>query len=174
MDGKAINDNEAFTVVYSDGKDIQSALAAAQSADFTFIARGGVQGHEAMDRSVLTLNDVGMNAVTNAILDTVSREKLGLVVVVGEPVALEMYQEKFGAIILALEGGQTAGTAFADVVSGRTNPSGALPFTMYTAQFVNEVKMSVMDMRPDAVSGSKGRTYRFYTGRVVWSVLNMV
>ena len=41
------------------------------------------------------------------------------------------WQSKFGAIVLAIEGGQAAGLGFADVVTGAFNPSGALPFTMY-------------------------------------------
>ncbi len=31
--------------------------------------------------------------------------------------------------------------------------------------------MDDMTMRPNAKTGSKGKTYRFYTGRVVWFVL---
>ena len=38
----------------------------------------------------------------------------------------------------------------------------------YSANYVNEVKMSDMSMRPNASTGSKGKTYRFYEGRVVW------
>ena len=38
----------------------------------------------------------------------------------------------------------------------------------YKASYVNEVKMSDMSMRPSATTGSKGKTYRFYTGAVNW------
>ena len=38
----------------------------------------------------------------------------------------------------------------------------------YETSFVNEVKMSDMTMRPNATTGSKGKTYRFYTGAVNW------
>ena len=40
----------------------------------------------------------------------------------------------------------------------------------YSADYVNEVVMSDMTLRPNATSGSKGKTYRFYTGRAVWCV----
>lgn len=95
------------------------------------MTRGGVQASEGHDRAVLTLNDIAMNAVTDAITAVVAPSKLGLIVVVGEPVALEMYTDKFAAIVLAIEGGQAAGTAFAKIVTGAANPSGALPFTMF-------------------------------------------
>eukprot|EP00750_Incisomonas_marina_P002966 INCI12791.2.p1 GENE.INCI12791.2~~INCI12791.2.p1 ORF type:complete len:714 (-),score=113.51 INCI12791.2:1394-3535(-) len=164
----AASSGAAWRVVYNDGSNMASAVKAAKEADFVIITRGGVQGHEGADRSVLTLDDQSMDAVTDAVCEAVSATKLALVVVVGEPVALDMYTDKFGAIVLALEGGQAAGTAFADVIVGNTNPSGALPFTMYAENYVNEVKMSDMSLRPNAATGSKGKTYRFYTGSVVW------
>jgi hypothetical protein len=166
LSGLPLANSSSFRVVYNDGSNTADAVATAKSADFTIVTRGGVQGSEGMDRVALTLDDTSMNNVTAAIAAAVPASKLALVVVVGEPVALEMYQGSFGAIVLLLEGGQAAGTALADVVSGRTNPSGALPFTMHAASFVNEVKMDDMAMRPG--NASKGRTYRFYTGRAVW------
>lgn len=39
---------------------------------------------------------------------------------------------------------------------------------MVTAAFVDEVKMDDMSLRPNASTGSLGKTYRFYAGRVVW------
>jgi hypothetical protein len=141
----------------------------ARTADFTLITRGGVQAKEGNDRTVLTLDDENtMGATTDAVAKVLPSSKLALVVVVGEPVALEMYQSKFGAIMLALEGGQAAGTAFAKVLSGAVNPSGSLPFTMYSENYVREVKMSDMSLRPNQTTGSKGKTYRFYTGLAVW------
>jgi|TARA_B110000208_G_C11782230_1_gene434298 hypothetical protein len=94
--------------------------------------------------------------------------RMTLAVVTGEPVALEAYVATYGSIILALEGGQAAGTGFADVLLGTVSPSGMTPFTMYKAGFVDEVKMSDMTLRPNATTGSKGKTYRFYSGDVNW------
>jgi hypothetical protein len=42
------------------------------------------------------------------------------------------------------------------------SPSAMLPFTMVEADFVNQVKMDDMSMRPNAGTGSPGKTYRFY------------
>ena len=124
--------------MYNDGKDAKQAVATAMAADYTIVTRGGVQGHEGADRVQITLDDgASMQAATDAITAAIPPSKLALVVVVGEPVALEMYQTQFGAIILALEGGQAAGTAFAEVLSGATNPSGVLPFTMFVSRRCN-------------------------------------
>lgn len=89
-----------------------------------------VSGH---DRTTLTLADTNMVGTTDAITKAVNASKLILTVVVGEPVALEHYVDQFGVILLALEGGQAAGIAFAEVIFGMVNPSGALPFTMLVA-----------------------------------------
>jgi beta-glucosidase len=40
------------------------------------------------------------------------------------------FKDKVGAIVLALFGGQTQGNSIVDVLTGRTNPSGKLPFTI--------------------------------------------
>merc|ERR1712218_7201 len=140
----------------------------AKKADFVIAAVGGVLGHEGHDRTVLTLPDTQTKLIDDVATAVGDPSKLVLVVVSGEVVALEAYLHQFGAIVLALEGGQAAGTAFAEVVTGVTNPSGVLPFTMVTENFVDEVKMSDMSMRPNTATGSKGKTYRFYTGRIVW------
>ena len=89
----AASSGAAWRVVYNDGSNMASAVKAAKEADFVIITRGGVQGHEGADRSVLTLDDQSMDAVTDAVCEAVSATKLALVVVVGEPVALDMYVE---------------------------------------------------------------------------------
>lgn len=46
---------------------------------------------------------------------------------------------------------------------------GRLPVTWYPQSFADEVAMNNMRMRPDPSTGYPGRTYRFYTGDVVYS-----
>ncbi len=46
--------------------------------------------------------------------------------------------------------------------------AGRLPYTMYPGDFVNQVSMEDMGMRPNATTGNPGHTYRFYTGTPVY------
>ena len=47
--------------------------------------------------------------------------------------------------------------------------AGRLPYTIYPGEFVNQVSMFDMGMRPNATSGNPGHTYRFYTGTPVYA-----
>ena len=53
-----------------------------------------------------------------------------LVAMTGGGFRMTDFRDKMGAIVFALYGGQTQGTALVDVLSGRVNPSGKLPFTI--------------------------------------------
>jgi beta-glucosidase-like glycosyl hydrolase len=161
----------SLSVQYNAGTDTKAAVSLAKSADIVIVVRGGVQDGEANDRKTIVLDNAKdkMDATVAALKTAaIPSSKMMLVVVTGEPVALEMYVDDYDAILLAIEGGQAAGHGFADVVTGEISPSGMLPFTMYQADFVQEVKMSDMSLRPNATTGSKGKTYRFYTGTVNW------
>jgi len=72
------------------------------------------------------------------------------------------------AILWAGYPGQSGGTAIFDVLNGKVAPAGRLPLMQYPAEYVNQVPMTDMALRPDASTGNPGRTYKWYTGTPVF------
>merc|ERR1711871_1398786 len=77
-----------------------------------------------------------------------------------------MVSERVHTVVEAFEGGQFAGTALAEVLFGIVNPSGTLPYTIFTENSTNKLPFSAFQMRPN--STYYGRTYRFSTAKVLF------
>jgi beta-D-xylosidase 4 len=69
------------------------------------------------------------------------------------------------AIVWAGFPGQDGGTAVFDVLTGKTAPAGRLPTTVYPANYVDQVPMTDMNLRPSA--SNPGRTYKWYNKAVL-------
>jgi beta-glucosidase len=81
------------------------------------------------------------------------------VMMTGSAVAIPWENENIPAIVNAWYGGQSAGTAVADVLFGDYNPAGRLPVTFYKSD---------SDL-PDFNSyGMTGRTYRYFNGKALY------
>ena len=151
--------------VVSDG-EVESAVKA---ADVVVIAVGGIFGHEAADRTNISLPADQINLIkTTAATAAAAKVTVVLLVVNGDPIALDGIKDAIGTIVDVFEGGQSAGTAAAQILFGDYSPSGMMPFTTYPDDFVTKVAMSDMSMRPNATTGSPGRTYRFYAEAPLW------
>ena len=70
------------------------------------------------------------------------------------------------AVVESFVLGQSAGQVVAEVLFGVTNPSGSLPFSLFPEDFVNQVALTNMSMRPGG--HNPGRTYRFFAGKPLW------
>ena len=77
----------------------------------------------------------------------------------GGAVVLDWEDENLDAVLEGWYGGQAAGTAMADVLFGRVNPSGKLPVTFYSKQ--NELP-------PFDSYEMENRTYRFMTEKPLY------
>lgn len=62
--------------------------------------------------------------------------------------------------------GQDGGPAIFDILTGKVAPAGRLPTTQYPAQYLNEVSMTNMALRPG--KNNPGRTYKWYNGTAVF------
>ena len=108
---------------------LSDALAAAASADYVIFAgglnKGKNQDCEGRDRLEYGL-PYGQDAIVEAIAAVCSN--FVFVNVSGSPVAMP-WLDKVPAVVQAWYLGSETGNALADVLSGKVNPSGKLPFT---------------------------------------------
>jgi beta-glucosidase len=77
----------------------------------------------------------------------------------GSAIAVPWEEENIPAIINGWYGGQSAGTAIADVLTGDYNPGGRLPVTFYKAD---------KDLPDFSDYSMAGRTYRYFNGEALY------
>ena len=109
---------------------IAAAVEAAKDADYVIFI-GGLnksknQDNESTDRIQITM-PYGQEKVIEA-LSAVAK-KMVVVNISGSPVAMP-WADKADAIVQGWYGGTESGNALADVLTGKVNPSGRLPFTV--------------------------------------------
>ncbi len=81
------------------------------------------------------------------------------VMMTGSALAIPWENENIPAIVNAWYGGQSAGTAIADVLFGDYNPAGRLPVTFYKAD---------SDLPGFSNYSMDGRTYRYFKGEALY------
>jgi beta-glucosidase len=146
-------------VVSDDGSEIGRAVAVAANADVVVLGLGerdGISG-EGSDRSSLTLPD-NQERLLEAVAAT--GKPCVLVLENGRPLSIPWAAEHIPAILEAWYPGEFGGTAVADTLFGRNNPSGHLPITFPTTvgaipNFYNH-------------DPSKGERYVDGTAKPVW------
>lgn len=152
-----------FEIGFYKPADLSATVAKVKDADVIIFAGGLSPRLEGEEMPVL-IDGFKKGDRTNIDLPQIQRDMLKALKETGKPVifvvctgsalALTWEDEQVDAILNAWYGGQTAGTAVADILFGDCNPSGKLPVTFYasTAQLPDFENYEMA-----------GRTYRYMT-----------
>jgi beta-glucosidase len=116
-----------------------------------------LEGFSGGDRTSISLP-----AVQEDLLKALAATGKPLIVVLenGSALAVDWAAQHASAILEAWYPGEEGGTAIAEVLAGDTNPAGRLPLTFYA---------SLDDLPPFADYSMRNRTYRYFTGKPLYS-----
>lgn len=167
-----VNTLPAGKVRSEKGCDIQSndtsgfgpAIELAENSDYAilFLGINGDIENEERDRY-----DIGLPGVQEQFMQQIANvhKKTILVLINGGAVdiSIAVTNPNIVAILEAFLPGMMGGQAISDVMFGKYNPSGRLPYTIHKRNFVDQISMADMSM-----SNYPGRTYRFFQGEVVF------
>jgi beta-glucosidase-like glycosyl hydrolase len=137
-------------------------LADIRTADLVVVFVGTDENlaSEGKDRTTIAMPG-NYDSLINQV-DAVGNHRMALAVQSDGPVALGDVQGDFPAVVFSGYNGESQGTALADVLFGRQNPSGHLDFTWYTGD------SQLPDMKnyglTSSQTGGLGRTYQYFTG----------
>lgn len=145
---------------------LAQALAAASQAD-TIVAVLGLSPDlegEALSVSIPGFvggdrTDIALPRPQLELLKALRKTGKPLVLVLTSGSAVAVDPSLADAILEAWYPGEEGGTAIAETLAGKNNPSGRLPLTFYA---------SVDDLPAFVDYGMKERTYRYFTGKPLW------
>ncbi|CAL9192290.1 probable beta-D-xylosidase 2 [Musa acuminata AAA Group] len=146
------------------------AVRSARNADATVIVAGLNLDIEREDHD---RTDLELPGYQNQLIRQVADASKGPVVLVifsagGVNVTEFDVSDKISAIVWAGYPGEKGGDALADVLYGSYNPGGRLPLTWYTPEYLLQLPMTSMKLRPVDELGYPGRTYKFYNGTTIY------
>ncbi|EOY17591.1 Glycosyl hydrolase family protein [Theobroma cacao] len=149
---------------------ITEATEAAKQADATILVVGTDLSIEREDHD---RNDLLLPGLQQDLVEQVANASKGPVILVvmtagGVDISFAKDDNKIKGILWVGHPGQEGGRAIADVVFGKYNPGGRLPVTWYTADYVDKLPMTSMQLRPVEEKGYPGRTYKFFNGSTVY------
>jgi beta-glucosidase len=147
---------------------LQRAVDLAKNSDLAILCIGlnsrlegeespiDIPGFSHGDRTDIRLPEQ-QRKLLDAVLDT--GKPVIVVLINGSALAVQAANARARAILEAWYGGQEAGTAIADTLSGDNNPAGRLPVTFYES----------VDQLPAFTDYSmKDRTYRYFKGKPLY------
>lgn len=140
---------------------IQKAVEVAKQADVTLLFLGNnpnINAKEEVDRDTLELPPYQQRLLESV---KAANPNTVLILVTGYPYSLENHTDNLPGILVSPHGMQEFGHGLADVISGRTSPSGRLPMTWYK----NDKALKPM-MEYDIISSNN--TYQYFNDDVLY------
>ena len=129
------------------------ALARKSDVSIAFVGFDTGSAREGKDRDTLNLPDDQEELVREVVA---ANPRTIVVLVSGGPMAIQWIDEHVPAILEAWYPGEQGGSAIADILFGKVNPSGRLPLTFYRS---TEQLPPMSDYEV-----SHGRTYQYFQG----------
>ncbi|MBQ4064747.1 MAG: glycoside hydrolase family 3 C-terminal domain-containing protein [Clostridia bacterium] len=155
------------TVRFYYERPLYEAVSAAKWADVVILVLGLTPAYEGEEGDDYNGYDSGDRVALS--LPEVQKELANVVLAEGKPTVLvnvsgsttnpEEAGEKANAFLQCFYPGAEGGTALANILFGKTSPSGRLPLTCYR---------SVDDLPPFEDYAMKGHTYRFFEGEPLY------
>jgi beta-glucosidase len=146
-----------INIIYNDGSKLDNAVDLAEEVDYVIIVVGYTEKEEGEyvftkggDRDKLTLK-----RDDEKLISTLSKINNKCIVIMegGSAIITEEWRDEVPAIIMAWYPGMEGGTALAEILFGRINPSGKLPCTFPKSQsqlpyFDKDAKFIEYDLYP--------------------------
>ncbi len=146
---------------------IDGAVAAAKQSDVV-VALVGLSPDLEGEEMAVSFPGFSGGDRTNLVLPEAQRKMLEAVKATGKPLVVvymtggaisdPWVEANADALVQAWYPGQAGGTAIANILTGKTNPSGRLPYTIYK---------DVSQLPAFEEYSMKGRTYRYFDGPVL-------
>jgi beta-glucosidase len=141
-----------------------ASIAAAKNYDAVVVVAGTdfTTGQEAQDRTSISLPGAQASMISQ--VEAANPNTVVYLETMGQ-VDTNSFQNTTPALLWSSYNGQRQGAALADVLLGRVDPSGHLPFSWYS-DLSQLPSISDYGIRPTATTD--GRTYQYFTGDVTW------
>jgi beta-glucosidase len=160
-----------ISVIYEIGSDLVDStrlggVSNADASDVTFVFVGlspmmeGEDGDAFLSNNGADKANLRFPAVNIALLKKLresTKKPIVAVVTAGSDIDIAQISEYADAILLSWYPGEQGGNALADIAFGKISPSGHLPVTFYN---------TLQDLPPYSDYSMKGRTYRYFDGKV--------
>jgi len=144
-----------------------AAISVAKAADYVVLVMGIDSSVEGEDHDRVSID---LPYIQHQLIDAIIavNKPTVLVLLNGGMVGIDKEKTTVPAIIEAGYPGSLGAEGIARTIFGQNDHlGGKLPYTIYPANYVNEVLMSYMEMEPKT-GVSPGRTHRYYVGPVVY------